>query len=222
MEESKTKAYDKKTCGAKTRAGTPCKQPAGWGTNHAGEGRCKLHGGKSTGPKDRKKQSRSQKKNNNAEKHGLFSKYLPEETMSLVNSMEDLNTIDILWDNIKVQYAAIIRSQKIMYVDNKEDDDIHAIKKRTFEAGGEDAIATDVELQVITAGEKQANFLQSQSRAMTTLSKMIKDYEELCKSDLATEQQKLRIEKLKKEVGDSEDKPIAIRLVTKDDKDGGS
>ena len=34
-----------RTCGAKTRAGTPCQRPAGWGTDHAGEGRCKLHGG---------------------------------------------------------------------------------------------------------------------------------------------------------------------------------
>lgn len=33
-------------CGAKTRAGTPCQQKAGWGTNHVGESRCKLHGGK--------------------------------------------------------------------------------------------------------------------------------------------------------------------------------
>lgn len=33
-------------CGAKTRKNTPCEQPAGWGTNHVGEGRCKLHGGK--------------------------------------------------------------------------------------------------------------------------------------------------------------------------------
>ena len=32
-------------CGAKTRAGTPCAQPAGWGTDHVGWGRCKLHGG---------------------------------------------------------------------------------------------------------------------------------------------------------------------------------
>jgi hypothetical protein len=34
-------------CGAKTRAGASCRRPAGWGTDHVGEGRCKLHGGAS-------------------------------------------------------------------------------------------------------------------------------------------------------------------------------
>jgi hypothetical protein len=33
------------TCGAKARSGKPCGRPAGWGTSHAGTGRCKLHGG---------------------------------------------------------------------------------------------------------------------------------------------------------------------------------
>ncbi|WP_240738103.1 HGGxSTG domain-containing protein [Deinococcus fonticola] len=33
------------TCGAKNRSGKPCARPAGWGTDHPGEGRCKLHGG---------------------------------------------------------------------------------------------------------------------------------------------------------------------------------
>lgn len=33
-------------CGAHTKgAGKPCNRPAGWGTNHLGVGRCKLHGG---------------------------------------------------------------------------------------------------------------------------------------------------------------------------------
>ncbi|WP_374555643.1 HGGxSTG domain-containing protein [Aquitalea pelogenes] len=36
---------DSLTCGAKTRAGTPCKITAIYGS-----GRCKLHGGLSTGP----------------------------------------------------------------------------------------------------------------------------------------------------------------------------
>jgi hypothetical protein len=33
------------TCGAKNRQGSGCRRPAGWGTPHVGEGRCKLHGG---------------------------------------------------------------------------------------------------------------------------------------------------------------------------------
>ncbi|MCX5209806.1 hypothetical protein OG689_10970 [Kitasatospora sp. NBC_00240] len=35
-------------CGAQKRQGEPgdtCRRPAGWGTPHAGNGRCKLHGG---------------------------------------------------------------------------------------------------------------------------------------------------------------------------------
>ncbi|CAM3665678.1 HGGxSTG domain-containing protein [Deinococcus frigens] len=32
-------------CGAKTRSGKPCKRPAGHGTPHPGEGKCRLHGG---------------------------------------------------------------------------------------------------------------------------------------------------------------------------------
>lgn len=32
-------------CAAKTRKGTPCAHEAGWGTQHVGVGRCKLHGG---------------------------------------------------------------------------------------------------------------------------------------------------------------------------------
>lgn len=34
-------------CGAKNRQGKPCQQAAGWGTDHPGKGRCKLHGGAS-------------------------------------------------------------------------------------------------------------------------------------------------------------------------------
>src|SRR5699024_8442164 len=160
-----------------------CKRPAGWGTDHPGEGKCKLHGGSGGPPK----------KNKNAEKHGLFSKYLPKETMDLVDGIEDLNTIDILWDNIKIQYAAIIRSQKIMYVKDREDDDIHTIEKTIIGETPKKEDITVNKLQVITSNERQTNFLQSQSRAMTTLTRMIKDYEKLCKSEMATEEQKLRI-----------------------------
>jgi len=54
-------------CGARTRRGSLCQQPAGWGTDHPGEGRCKLHGGASP----RGVESATFKT-------GLYSRYLPE------------------------------------------------------------------------------------------------------------------------------------------------
>lgn len=37
---------DKRYCGGKKKQGEgTCTRPAGWGTDHAGSGRCKLHGG---------------------------------------------------------------------------------------------------------------------------------------------------------------------------------
>jgi hypothetical protein len=32
-------------CGGRTYVGDPCQLPAGWGTSHFGQGRCRLHGG---------------------------------------------------------------------------------------------------------------------------------------------------------------------------------
>lgn len=185
----KTKAHaslnnDNKLCGAKTRNGEPCKNYA------MANGRCRMHGGKSTGPKDKVKAAESQKKNKNAEKHGLFSKYLPEETNDIIEIINTMDRLDLLWENIKIQAAAIIRSQKIMYVKDREDKD----KDITKVIEGDLSID---EFQVITAGERQANFLQSQSRAMTALSGMIKQYEELARVALKEETDKARLEQIK-------------------------
>jgi len=51
-------------CGAKTRKGTPCKSPA------MSNGRCRMHGGKSTGPRTPEGLERSRNANF---KHGLYS-----------------------------------------------------------------------------------------------------------------------------------------------------
>ncbi|MHC4791888.1 MAG: HGGxSTG domain-containing protein [Planctomycetota bacterium] len=51
-------------CGAKTRKATPCRAPA------MANGRCRMHGGKSTGPRTPEGLERSRKANF---KHGLYS-----------------------------------------------------------------------------------------------------------------------------------------------------
>lgn len=141
--------------------------------------------------------------NTNAVKHGLFSKYLPAETLELVGSIEAMSPLDILWENICLKYAAIIRSQKLMYVEDAND----CTKRITLEG---EAIA----YQYTEAYEKQASFLIAQSRAMGTLMNLIKQYEELYRSDFATEEQKLRIEKLKTEISKvKEDEPIKATII---------
>lgn len=69
-ENNGNKAHD--LCGATNRNGEPCQLKAGWGTDHLGVGRCKFHGGASTGPKDATG-------NKNARKHGAYEKVLRDQ-----------------------------------------------------------------------------------------------------------------------------------------------
>jgi len=142
-----------------------------------------------------------QPKNKNAEKHGFFSKYLPEDTFSVIQDIERKNPLNILWENIQIQYAAIIRSQKIMHVKSIDDKTIEKIEERN----GDSSYGEKWEVQ--QAWDKQANFLNAQSRAMKTLESMIKQYDEMLNKnwDLATEEQKLRIEVLKAKMVNHDD-----------------
>lgn len=160
----------------------------------------KNHTKKTTKTKQKKIETRgAPNKNVNAVKHGLFAKYLPAETLELVGAIETMSPIDILWENICLKYAAIIRSQKIMYVKDADD-----FTERVVAEG------KGMAYQYTEAYDKQATFLMAQSRAMGTLMNLIKQYEEMCNSELATEEQKLRIEKLKKEINNGADDKITI------------
>lgn len=48
------------------------------------------------------------KGNQNAVKHGLFSRYLPEDTREIFYSLDTADPLDLLWDQIKLAYTAIM------------------------------------------------------------------------------------------------------------------
>ncbi|MGN6710708.1 phage terminase small subunit [Anaerocolumna jejuensis] len=148
--------------------------------------------------------------NKNAEKHGFFSKYLPEETFSIIQEIQQKDPLDILWENIQIAYAAIVRAQQIMHV--KDKDDLTKVLKRQKESSGEKSDSWEKEYELQFAWDKQANFLQAQARAQTTLNGMIKQYDELLHKnwELASEEQKARIAVLKAKVEDNTEKPIQI------------
>lgn len=129
--------------------------------------------------------------NKRAEKYGFFSKYLPDETKEIFDAVDDANPLDLLWHQIQISYAAIIRAQRIAYVKNQED--------KTIEWQ-----------EVQQAWDKQNDFLKAQARAQGELRNLIKQYDDMLHHDweLATDEQKARVDKLKAEaarIGENEE-----------------
>lgn len=105
--------------------------------------------------------------------------------------MEEMpkDPLDVLWDQIQIAYAAIIRAQSIMYVEDQDDRTVQITMR------GESATAFNVQ----EAWDKQSNFLQAQARAQKSLEGLVKQYDNMLKErgELATEEQRARIEQIK-------------------------
>lgn len=156
--------------------------------------------------------------NKNAEKHGLFSRYIPQATLELMNMIENKAPADLIWDQIQIQYAAIIRAQEIMFVESKNEM-IKELKKRKETDQGQ-----EIEFEFQFAWDRQATFLNAQSRAIGELRGLIKQFNELANSDderkLKLEQMQLNIEKTKAETKKlteiQNDEPIEIIIKRKE------
>ncbi|MDA2216599.1 phage terminase small subunit [Bacillus sp. GX] len=132
-------------------------------------------------------------RNGNAVSHGLYRKYLPQEIYDLKEELKEAvnnDSLTIIWDSIMLQYTQIIHAQRIMFVKDNEDMTKELRKNKLTESGFEE------EWEIQFAWDKQASFLNAQSKAMSTLVNLIEKYDRLAN----TEEQKLRIEKLKKEI----------------------
>ena len=108
--------------------------------------------------------------NKNAVTHGLFANWLPSETLEIMNEVATSKPEDILWNNIMIQYTAIIRAQKIMYVDYEG-----SLSKEVSKWSSSDSGSSE-EYAIQYAWDKQANFMNAQSRAMSTLSSLIRQF----------------------------------------------
>jgi len=117
------------------------------------------------------------KRNRAAVTHGLFSKYLPEETLNIVNEIDDIDPLEILYMNIKMQFASILRAQQIMFVEDREDHTTFKTKEK------EDEFTIEETYEVHASWDKQATFMNSLSRSMAELRNMLKQYVEIANYD---------------------------------------
>ncbi|MEK4452313.1 MULTISPECIES: phage terminase small subunit [unclassified Paenibacillus] len=137
-------------------------------------------------------------RNDKAVTHGFFRKFLPDDTAEIMDQLETRSPIDMMWDQITIQYAAIIRAQQIMHVKDQEDKTKELKRSKLSTTEKSDSEETEWEIQF--AWDKHATFLTAQSRAMTTLQNLIRQYDDMCRQDGAETEQQLRVEKLKKEI----------------------
>lgn len=138
----------------------------------------------------RKENRGAAKRNQNATVTGLYAKWLPEEITEILG-VTPKDPLDVLWHNIQLQQAKIIRSFKLQAVKDKND-----LTTRVISSGD----SGDV-YQYREAFEKDNAFLQGISKAMNTLTTMITQYEKLLHADpaLDTELRRAQLEKLKAE-----------------------
>ena len=122
--------------------------------------------------------------NKNAEKYGFFSKYLPEETREIFCAINQADPLDLLWHQIQIAYAAIIRAQRIAYVKDQQDKTKEKIG--SFDNGDTYMI-------------QQAWDKQNEARAQGELRALIKQYDEMLHKDweAASDEQRARIAQIK-------------------------
>ncbi|WP_242215040.1 phage terminase small subunit [Bacillus cereus group sp. BfR-BA-01383] len=164
------------------------------------------------------------KGNDNAVTHGFFRKHFPEDVADLAAEIMEKKPIDMLWENVTIQYTAIIRAQRLMFVVNQED--MTKELKKTKESYSDSGSSSEEEWEIQFAWDKHATFLNAQSRAMSTLSSLIRDFDKLANIDderrMKLEQMKLGIEKTKAEVeklsGNEHDGPIEIVVSRKSER----
>lgn len=180
------------------------------------------------------------KQNQNATTHGFFAKFLPEETLEIMEAMNERSPADLIWDQIQIQYAAIIRAQRIMHVETK-DEMIKEIKKEkygyseveTTNADGDveskyERTLDEVEYNFQFSWERQAQLLTAQSRAIGELRSSIRQFVEMADQTderrLKLKQMQLNIDKTKAEFDSLNDpeknKKVEIVIRRKEEREG--
>ncbi|QEO62956.1 hypothetical protein EVS87_012240 [Bacillus altitudinis] len=160
-------------------------------------------------------------RNQNAKTHGFYSKHMPAEAFEIMQDIQEFSPVDLLWEQIQIQFTAIVRAQKIMFVENKNEMIKELKKKKSVVSDSTDIEEEEYEFQF--AWDRHATFLNAQSRAMGELRSLIKQFEGLAHEKderrLKLKQMRLNIDRTKAEVerltNDKEDSTFEIIIKDK-------
>ncbi|WGT40131.1 hypothetical protein QH639_04940 [Lysinibacillus sp. 1 U-2021] len=161
-------------------------------------------------------QNQFTKRNRAAMIHGLRSKFLFDEQVEIMEALQDFDVVDQLWLQIELSFAAIIRAQKIMWVEDSFDH----LKETSGYSSGEGGSGET--FKVIYAHERYESYIKAQTRAFAEHRNLVKQFMDLTTEDderrLKLEQMQLNIDKTKAEIDkldNKDDGPIEIVIKRK-------
>ncbi|MFI2132899.1 hypothetical protein ACH434_23070 [Lysinibacillus fusiformis] len=161
-------------------------------------------------------QNQFTKRNRAAMIHGLRSKFLFDEQVEIMEALQDFDVVDQLWLQIELSFSAIIRAQKIMWVEDSFDH----LKETSGYSSGEGGSGET--FKVIYAHERYESYIKAQTRAFAEHRNLVKQFMDLTTEDderrLKLEQMQLNIDKTKAEIeiiDNKDDGPIEIVIKRK-------
>lgn len=165
------------------------------------------------------------KRNTAAMIHGLRSKFLHQEQIEIIEAFEGMSIADKIWIQLEIKFSAVIRMQKIMWVQD-ENDVSSEVEMQSSSVDGD-----MTKYKVAFAYEKYESYIKAFARAASEYRNLANDFLKHAGEDderrLKLEKMKLDIDKTNAEIDklqdNDEDKSITINLVkrggTNDDRD---
>ena len=143
------------------------------------------------------------KRNRAAMIHGLRSKFFYDEQIEIMEALQEFDVVDQLWLQIEISFSAIVRAQKIMWVEDQFDH----LKEVSSEMSGDSIDKTDY--KVVYAHERFESYIKAQTRAFAEHRSLVKQFMDMTTEDderrLKLEQMQLNIDKTKAEINEMND-----------------
>lgn len=151
------------------------------------------------------------KRNRSAVTHGLFAKYIQPEQQEIIDSMQDLTIADQIWMQIEIKFSAIIRMQKIMWVQ----DEFDHLDKTSGHSSSLDGGSTTY--AVVYAHERYESYIKAQARAMAEYRNLVKQYIELTDE---FDERRMKLEGMQVNIDKSKAETMKIAAETKKEESG--
>ena len=183
-------------CGAKTRSGSPCQSKA------MANGRCRMHGGKSTGaPKGNK---------NNLKAGGIYSQFLTDEERVISTEME-LGSLDEELKLCKIRLMRALKAEAEQQAQVEEFDklELEALNEAPSLIGG----LPDNDELIQTKQFRRRDYGTIIDRLIARIESLETRRASLIQMSLDAERKNLELDNLSKSNTTTETAPIRIELV---------